>query len=65
MINDTLKQAVIESGISHYQLAKETGIDRRAIGRFIHGGRGSNIGINSAAILAEYFGLELRPKAKR
>lgn len=64
MINDTLKQAIIESGISHYRLAKETGVDRRAIGRFIEGGHGSNIGIKTAAILAEYFGLELRPKKR-
>lgn len=65
MINEQLKKAIIESGISHRQLSIATGVERRIIGRFIEGKRCSNIGINTASILAEYLGLELRPKAKR
>ena len=61
MIHDTLKQVILKSGKTHYRLAKETGVDCRAIDRFIAGGHGSNIGIRSAAALAEYFGLELKP----
>lgn len=64
MINKQLKQAIIESGISHRQLSIATGVERRIIGRFIQGRRGSNIGINTASILADFLGLELKPKTK-
>lgn len=62
MINNTLKQAIIDSGISHRQLSMLTGVDRRVIGRFIEGGRGHDIRISNAAALADYLGLELKPK---
>jgi plasmid maintenance system antidote protein VapI len=62
MINEQLKKAIIESGITHYRIWKDTGVDHRTIDRFVEGT--CNIGINAAAILADFLGLELKPKTK-
>lgn len=59
MINDTLKQAIENSGQSHNAIAKATGVNRRLIDRWIRGE--INIGIDKAEVLCEYLGLELKP----
>ena len=64
MINIQLKQAIIESGISHRQLSIATGVDRRTIGRFMSSETDADIRISNAAVLAAFFGLELRPVKK-
>ena len=61
MIDEQLKQAIEESGMSHRRLSQESGVNRRVIGRFVEGGYGSDIRISSVARLADFLGLELRP----
>jgi transcriptional regulator with XRE-family HTH domain len=58
-ITDTLRQAIIDSGKSKRQLAKETGVDRMSITFFMQGKEMHSNNINK---LAEYFGYELTKK---
>ncbi len=39
-IEDQLRQLMDESGLTKYRLAKETGINEAALGKFYHGQRG-------------------------
>lgn len=39
-IADQLRRAIDESGLSRYQIAKETGIDESALAKFYNGQRG-------------------------
>ena len=61
MIDEQLKQAIIDSGMSHRRMSFESGVNRRVIGRFVAGGFGSDISISNAAQLAAFLGLELKP----
>lgn len=63
-ISQTLREKVIESGLSQFQLYRESGVNRVSIGRFLAGRTG--LSMEQLDMLAVYFGLELRPaKAKR
>lgn len=59
-IDDALRQAIIDSGLPQQRIEKETGIARMSIGRFLRGER--SLRLDKAAVLAEFLGLELRPK---
>ena len=39
-LTDQLRQAVDDSGVTRYQIAKETGIDESALAKFYNGHRG-------------------------
>ncbi len=59
-----LKHAIHSSGQSVYAISNGSGIDHAAIHRFVSGER--TITVETAAKLAAYFNLELRPRdAKR
>ena len=63
-IQDTLKRAITDSGLSGYELERQTGVNRLSIGRFMRGITGLNM--EQAQLLADYFGLALLPvKPKR
>jgi len=63
-IQDTLKKAISDSGLSGYELERQTGVNRLSIGRFMRGITG--LSMEQAQMLADYFGLALLPvKAKR
>lgn len=57
---DTLRKAAKDSGQTAYALAKGADLDRAAVVRFLNGDRGLNL--DSAAKLADYLDLELRPR---
>ena len=57
-----LRDAVTESGLSQYRIAKDTGISQPVVTRFANGTR--SISIDTADRLMEYFGLEITPKKK-
>ncbi len=40
LLTDQLRQAIDESGLTRYQIAKETGIDESALAKFYNGHRG-------------------------
>ncbi len=58
-ISEQLREVIRADGRSLAAIAQESGIDRAALSRFVNGRRG--ITIDSAAKLARYFRLELRP----
>ena len=62
-VTDQLRQAVIESGDTHYRIWKETGVDVRALDRFVNGETSGMRGHNIDR-LCDYLGLELRPVKK-
>jgi len=57
-----LRQAVEKSGLSHYRICQETGIDQGALSRFMASKRG--LRADTAGILLEYLGFEIKPKRK-
>jgi plasmid maintenance system antidote protein VapI len=56
-LTDTLKDAIIRSGIPYKTLERETGVQRSSIQRFIDGRQ--SIRLDVADRLASYFGLRL------
>lgn len=60
---DQIRQAVLNSEMTRYQISKLTGIDKAALSRFVNGERGLSL----AAIdtLAELLGLEVKQKNER
>jgi DNA transposition AAA+ family ATPase len=40
LLTDQLRQAIDDSGLTRYQIAKETGIDESALAKFYNGYRG-------------------------
>jgi transcriptional regulator with XRE-family HTH domain len=54
---DQLRQAIDDCGLTRYEIAKRTGIDQSALGKFYNGQRGMNL--KAAGKLCEYLGLRL------
>ena len=42
-LSDQLRQAIDDSGLTRYEIAKQTGIDQSALGKFYHGDRGLSL----------------------
>ena len=59
-VTETLRQAIVQSGQTHYRIWKETGVDTRVIDRFVN--REFCASGQTIDRLAEYFGLELTRK---
>jgi DNA transposition AAA+ family ATPase len=53
-------KAIHDSGLSLYAIAKETGVDKSALGRFVAGKQ--SLRLDRADKLAAYLGLELVKK---
>lgn len=62
MIDEQLREAAIESGLSVKALAKRAGIGYASCWRFVNG---EGVTTSTAAKIADVLGLELRPKRKR
>ena len=62
-ITDPLKEAVIKSGMAFKALARETGVQRSSIQRFVDGRQ--SIRLDVADRLAAYFGLELVERGRK
>ena len=56
-ISDTLRRAIVESGLSHNALAQATGVTRASILRFVRGDQ--SLRLDKADLLAAYLGLTL------
>ena len=61
-IIETLRKEIRICGKSRYQISKETGIDQAALCRIMQGG---SCIVETADILLDYFGIELKPKKKK
>lgn len=62
MIAETIRQAMKNSGVSRYQIAQDTGTHQTVLWRIAHGGSCS---LETADVLCEYLGLELKPGGKK
>jgi transcriptional regulator with XRE-family HTH domain len=62
-IEKRLKRALIESKVSRYRIAKESGLTESQLSYFVNGKR--TLTLPAAAKLAKVLGLELKPKKKR
>ena len=56
-LTDQLRQAIDESGLTRYRIAKETGISESALSQFYNGHRGLSMGALNA--LGEYLQLRI------
>ena len=56
-MTDVLKQAIQESGLTLYRIAKDTGILDTSLLRFMRGE--TSLRLDKADVLADYLGLEL------
>ncbi|NNM85359.1 MAG: helix-turn-helix domain-containing protein [Phycisphaerales bacterium] len=56
-IEQTLRKAIADSGLSYYRLAKDSGVDLRSIGRFM--AESQTLRLNIAAKICRRLGLEL------
>lgn len=65
--SEQLRRMMVESGLSQYEIARRSGVDKAALSRFTHGQSGLTTGTLDR--LAEALGLELvarrRPKSKK
>jgi plasmid maintenance system antidote protein VapI len=57
-----LRRAIAESGMSFKSLERETGVTRQSIMKFVRGKQ--SLRLDMADKLADFFGLELRPRKK-
>ena len=59
-LSDALRQAIIDSGLSYYRLAKDSGVDSVVISRFVCGER--DLRLETASRLAKALRVELKPQ---
>ena len=57
LLTDQLRQAIDDSGLTRYQIAKATGIDDSALAKFYNGHRGLSMGALNA--LGEFLQLTI------
>jgi transcriptional regulator with XRE-family HTH domain len=57
LLTDQLRQAIENSGLTRYQIAKRTGIDESALAKFYNGHRGLSMGALNA--LGEFLQLRI------
>jgi plasmid maintenance system antidote protein VapI len=62
-MTETLRDAIVDSGLPMLTLAQRTGVVRQSLMRFV--ARKSSLRLDLADKLAEYFGLELKPVTPR
>lgn len=63
-LSHQLRQAIKESGISRYEIAKATGVSQSTLSKFVLGRRG--ISVEAMDAVGLFLGLELsQPKKKR
>jgi transcriptional regulator with XRE-family HTH domain len=56
---EAIRRACKQSSASQYRIAKDTGIDKSALSRFVSGERG--LSMENVDALCRYLGLELKP----
>ena len=63
LLIDQIRRAVLDAGMTRYEISKQTGIDKASLSRFVHGERGlSNEAIN---LIGELLDLEIRVRKKK
>ena len=57
LVTDQLRQAIDDSGLTRYRIAKETGISESALAQFYNGHRG--LSMNALNALGEFLDLKI------
>jgi transcriptional regulator with XRE-family HTH domain len=57
-----LRKEIKRRGLSQYRIAEDTGIKQPSLSRFLNGG---SLKMETAAVLLDYLGYEVRPKRRR
>ena len=60
--SDQIRQAIRDSELTRYRIAKETGVSESALSRFVNGERSLNL--STIDLLADLLGLEVSVKKK-
>jgi hypothetical protein len=60
--SDQLRRAVRESGVSRYQISKETGINQSVLCRFV--AETAGMSLDAVDKLMDALGLEIRPRRR-
>jgi plasmid maintenance system antidote protein VapI len=61
-LTDVLRQAILDSGLPLLRIAKDTGVQRASLSRFVRGK--NSLRLDMADKLAAYFGLKLTKAEK-
>ena len=56
-MTDQVRQAISDSGLTRYRIAKDTGVDESTLAKFFHGTRG--LSLDNLDLLCEYLGLRI------
>jgi plasmid maintenance system antidote protein VapI len=62
-LTDTLRQAILNAGVSRYAIAQQTGVSEAALSRFVSGERG--LTLESVDRLLPVLGLEVKATKRR
>lgn len=62
-MTEVLKTAIERSGKTRYQISQDTGILQTSLSRFMRGE--TSLRLDKADVLAEYLGLELKPRRRK
>jgi transcriptional regulator with XRE-family HTH domain len=62
-LTDQLRKAVADSGKTLGEFARDTGIDKSALSRFVNGERG--LSMEALDTIGDYLGLEIRQRKAR
>ena len=60
---DALKRAIVDSGLTHYRIAKDAGVTPDVIDRFVRGER--DLRLETAGKIASVLGLSLKPRGRK
>ena len=66
-LEEQLRRAILQSGMSRYEVSKQTGIDQGTLSRFVSEDprKHRTITLTTASRLAEALGLKLAPESSR
>lgn len=62
-ITEQIREALRNSSVTRYRISKDLGVSQAQLSKFVHGKMGLSLDVLDR--LADYLGLEIRPKAER
>ena len=61
-LSQQLREAILESGVSRYEISKQTGVSQAALSKFVLGRRG--ISVKAMDAVGEFLGLAITRKKR-
>ena len=62
-LSQQLREVIVESGVSRYEISRQTGVSQAALSRFVLGHRG--ISVKAMDAVGLFLGLSITAKKKR